>query len=379
VKNNVLIAGGAGFIGTEVARSLLRKGHCVTLLDNFSPQIHGENATLPDDLAPHVRLVRGDVRDPAAWAAALPGHDTIINLAAETGTGQSMYEVSKYEQVNLAGTALLYDLLAKKAGFDVKRILVASSRAIYGEGAYSCDRDGVVYPQSRSITDKKCGLFSPVCPVCGGECVQVPTSENAPMQPSSFYGLTKQVQEQMTLLFARVLGIPSFALRYQNVYGPGQSLSNPYTGILAIFTNQARLGAELSVFEDGYESRDFVFIDDVVRATVACIDSDDNLSGVVNVGSGESTSILEVARLINEHFGGQSQVRITGAFRDGDIRHGLADLTQVRALLAYVPQWSFRNGLKEFLLWADQGKVSSEGYERSLAELRERGLLHAKS
>jgi dTDP-L-rhamnose 4-epimerase len=379
VKSNVLISGGAGFIGTGVARSLLREGHRVTLLDNFSPQVHGENAALPADIAPHVHLIRGDVRNPDAWAAALPGHDTIINLAAETGTGQSMYEVSKYEQVNLAGTALLYDQLTKNAGLHVKRIVVASSRAIYGEGAYRCDRDGVIYPQSRSTAEKKRGLFDPVCPVCRSECIQIPTPESAPMQPSSFYGLTKQVQEQMTLLFARVLGIPSFALRYQNVYGPGQSLRNPYTGILAIFTNLTRLGAELSVFEDGYESRDFVFIDDVVRATVACIDRADGVSGAINVGSGESTSILEVAHLINEYFGGRSQVNVTGAFRDGDIRHGLADLTQAHGLLGYVPQWSFRGGLNEFLTWANQGNIGSEGYEQSLAELRERGLLHAKS
>lgn len=379
MKSNVLISGGAGFIGTEVARSLLTKGHCVTVLDNFSPQVHGENTALPADLAPHVRLVRGDVRDPDAWAKALPGHDTVVNLAAETGTGQSMYEVSKYEQVNLAGTALLYDQLAKNASLHVKRIVVASSRAIYGEGAYRCERDGVVYPQSRTTLEKRLGLFNPLCPICGGECSHIPTPESAPMQPSSFYGLTKQVQEQMTLLFARVLGIPSFALRYQNVYGPGQSLHNPYTGILAIFTNQTRLGNELSVFEDGLESRDFVFIDDVVRATVACIDRADDASGAINVGSGECTSILEVAQLINEHFGERSQVKVTGMFRDGDIRHGLADLTQARALLDYVPQWSFRNGLRKFLAWADQGNINSEGYERSLAELRERGLLHAKS
>lgn len=379
MKSNVLISGGAGFIGTEVARSLLAKGHSVTVLDNFSPQVHGENAALPEDLAPHVRLVRGDVRDPSAWAKALPGHDTIVNLAAETGTGQSMYEVSKYEQVNLAGTALLYDHLTKNAALQINRIVVASSRAIYGEGAYHCDRDGVVYPRSRSTAEKKLGLFDPLCPICGGKCIHIATPEIAPMEPSSFYGLTKQVQEQMTLLFARVLGIPSFALRYQNVYGPGQSLRNPYTGILAIFTNQTRLGAELSVFEDGLESRDFVFIDDVVRATVACIDRADGVSGAINVGSGECTSILEVARLINEHFGGRSQVKVTGVFRDGDIRHGLADLTQARALLGYVPQWSFRDGLRKFLAWADQGKTNTEGYERSLEELRERGLLHAKS
>lgn len=379
MSSRVLISGGAGFIGTALARSLLRGGHSVTLLDNFSPQIHGQNAVLPVDLASDVRLVRGDVRDADAWAAALPGHDTIVNLAAETGTGQSMYEVSKYEQVNLAGTALLYDLLAKNPGLQVKRIVVASSRAIYGEGAYRCERDGLVYPQSRVTAEKQRGLFDPTCPICGGECTPAPTPESAPMQPSSFYGLTKQMQEQMTLLFSEVLGIPSFALRYQNVYGPGQSLRNPYTGILAIFTNQTRLGAELSVFEDGLESRDFVFIDDVVRATVSCVESTGDVSAAINIGSGERTSVLEVAQLINESFGGRSRVRVTGAFRVGDIRHGSADLARAGALLGYVPQSSFRDGLKEFLVWADQGEVISKGYDRSLAELRERGLLHAKS
>ncbi|HEY4381133.1 MAG TPA: NAD-dependent epimerase/dehydratase family protein [Acidobacteriaceae bacterium] len=378
MKSSILISGGAGFIGSHLAGVLLRRGHSVTLLDNFSRQIHGDNAELRDDLRDRVRLVRGDVRDAACWAAVLPGHQAVVHLAAETGTGQSMYEVAKYEQVNLSGTSLLYDLLAKNSCYDVERIVVASSRAIYGEGAYECGEHGRVYPLQRSTEDKKQGLFDPVCPVCERECRSAATPESAPLRPSSFYGLTKQVQEQMTLLFGQILGIPSFALRYQNVYGPGQSLKNPYTGILAIFSNLARVGADINVFEDGEESRDFVFIDDVVRATVACIESTEKGSHAVNVGSNERTSVLHVAEAVNGYFGGRSKVQITGAFREGDIRHGMADLERARILLGYVPQVKFEDGLRKFLAWAGESEPELLGYRRSLEEMRERGLLHGQ-
>ena len=273
MKAKVLITGGAGFIGTHVARRLLQSGHQVTILDNFSPQIHGDITDLPADLRDDAKLIRGDVRDPEIWEKALVDCEVVLNLAAETGTGQSMYEVSRYEQVNVAGTANLYQALASNPQRRVERIVVASSRSIYGEGAYRCPNEGLVYPVSRSTADKLAGHFDPLCPVCGGACDSVPTPEQAPFQPSSFYGLTKQVQEQMTLLFGDALGIPSFALRYQNVLGPGQSLKNPYTGILAVFSNLARAGSEMNVFEDGMESRDFVYIDDVVQATTTCVES----------------------------------------------------------------------------------------------------------
>lgn len=379
MKSRILITGGAGFIGTNLARVLLQQGHPVTLLDNFSHQIHGSNTELQADLQGNVDLVRGDVRDREVWASTLPGHQVIVNLAAETGTGQSMYEVAKYEQVNLAGTALLYDLLSKRADHGVERIVVASSRAIYGEGAYQCPEHGQVYPQPRSSSEKRTGCFDPVCPFCGAFCPSVPTPETAPFQPSSFYGLTKQVQEQMSLLFGKVLSIPSFALRYQNVYGPGQSLRNPYTGILAIFSNLARVGADINVFEDGEESRDFVYIDDVVRATVACIKSPEKSSYAVNVGSNERTSVMLVAQAVNRYFGGKSKVRVTGAFRDGDIRHGMADLERARALLGYEPQVKFEDGLCAFLGWAEESEPELSGYERSLEELKDRGLFHGRA
>jgi len=379
MKSGVLITGGAGFIGSHLARALVLRGCAVTVLDNFNPQIHGGNAELPPDLRGRVRLVRGDVRDAAAWAAAVPGHRAIVNLAAETGTGQSMYEVARYEQVNLAGTALLYDLLARTPRHGVERIVVASSRAIYGEGAYRCRKHGLVYSVSRSSTEKKMGFFDPVCPVCEGECLSAPTPECAPFRPSSFYGITKQVQEQMTLMFGQVLEVPSFALRYQNVYGPGQSLKNPYTGILAIFSNLARAGAAINVFEDGEETRDFVHIDDVVRATVAALESGETSSHAVNVGSGERTSVLEVAKRIISYFDGKSQVAVTGAFREGDIRHGMADIGRARSVLGYEPRVRFEAGLREFLEWSEESEPEFGGYERSLAEMRDRGLLHGRA
>lgn len=378
MKKGILITGGAGFIGTHVARGLLQKGHSVTILDNFSPQIHGGNSELPPDLGSSVELVRGDVRDSELWATTLPEHRIVVHLAAETGTGQSMYEVAKYEQANLAGTALLYDFLAKNSGCGVERIVVASSRAIYGEGAYSCTDDGTVFPQPRSSADKKKGLFNPCCPVCGGECASIPTPETAPFQPSSFYGLTKQMQEQTALLFGQVLGIPTFALRYQNVYGPGQSLKNPYTGILAIFSNLARVGAEINVFEDGEESRDFVYIDDVVGATVSCVESAEAGCYAVNVGSNERTAVIQVAQAVNGYFGGKSRVAVSGAFREGDIRHGMADLERAQALLGYQPQVRFESGLRKFLTWAEESQPESGSYERSLTEMEERGLLHGR-
>jgi len=375
----ILITGGAGFIGSHLTRHLLSLGHEITVLDNFLPQVHSGNNSLAADIAPHVQLMTGDVADPSTLRSALDGTECVVHLAAETGTGQSMYEVARYERTNLSGTALLYDLLAKIPGHKIQRIVVASSRAIYGEGAYHCQKHGTVYPVSRSTADKADGQFDPLCPVCNGPCATIPTPETAPFQPSSFYGITKQVQEQTVLMFGRVVGIPSFALRYQNVYGPGQSLTNPYTGILAIFSNLVRTGQPINVFEDGMESRDFVYIDDVVTATAACIVQ--NIVGchAVNVGCGERTSVLDVAHGVNNFYGGRSPISTSGAFREGDIRHGMADLARAQHLLAYVPCTRFADGLKRFLRWANEIEPSSDGYERSLAEMKQQGLLHART
>jgi dTDP-L-rhamnose 4-epimerase len=257
----------------------------------------------------------------------------------------------------------------------VQKIVVASSRAIYGEGAYQCQEHGLAYPSPRTSIEKKAGLFDLACPFCGIPCPSVPTAETAPLQPSSFYGLTKQVQEQTVLLFGKVLAIPSYALRYQNVYGPGQSLHNPYTGILAIFSNVARTGQLIQIFEDGQESRDFVYIEDVVNATAACLDTELQGYEAINVGANERISVLEVANTINGFFGNKSEIKITGAFREGDIRHGMANLDKAQLFLRYKPQWVFQAGLRTFLSWAMEREISQDRYQESLLELKQRGLL----
>lgn len=373
---NVLITGGAGFVGTHLARRLLREDARVTILDNFHSQIHGDNRSLPEDLAPYIDLQIGDVRDVAAVTHAVKAQDVVVHLAAETGTGQSMYEVLRYEDVNVRGTAVLIQSLANDKRSTCRQLIVASSRAVYGEGKYRCATHGDVYPDGRCVGDMLAGNFEPRCPLCGVPGEVQPTDEDAPLKPASFYGLTKQMQEQMSLLFARTAGISAIALRFQNIYGPGQSLKNPYTGILAIFSNQARANAPINIFEDGCESRDFVYIDDAVQAIWRCMKISSPLNTSLNVGSGERISVNEVVRAIVDFFSSRSQVSITGAFRQGDIRHNAADLRRARTVTGFEPKWSFQDGICRFLDWTTSQETTRQGYESSLQEMRERGLLH---
>ncbi len=373
---NVLITGGAGFIGTHLARKLLREGYNVAILDNFNPQVHGGQCSLPDDLEGRVQLFVGDVRDRDAFGQALDGQDVVVHLAAETGTGQSMYEIERYESVNIKGAAVLMDYLVNDKRSHVSKVVLASSRAVYGEGKYQCSTCGVVYPFMRQLEDLKAGRFEPRCPRCGDPCNSLPTDEASQLQPASFYGLTKQVQEQMTLMFARTLSLSAYVLRYQNVYGPGQSMQNPYTGILAIFSNQARLEQPIYIFEDGQESRDFVYIEDAVEATWRCIRPETAGVEVINVGSGERVTVNEAAREIVRFFQSRSEVSITGAFRVGDIRHNWADLTRARQRLGFEPGWEFAKGVREFLRWAEVQAVDAGQYAQSLAEMRAKGLMY---
>ena len=376
----VLITVGAGFIGQYLAKALVADNNAVRIIDNFSPQIHADYGA-EGGLPPAVEVIRADVRDRAAMARALAGVEAIVHLAAETGTGQSMYEIERYFSVNVQGTALLLDLLQNdECGKAVKKIVVASSRAVYGEGAYKCLEHGVVYPEQRKREAMTLGLFDPVCPVCNTKVLLVPTQESAPFRPMSIYGLTKQIQEQAVLLFARTNGLDAFALRYQNVYGPGQSLKNPYTGILAVFSNLSRQGQPIEIYEDGTESRDFVYIDDVVAATKSCINYVDAYVGAINIGSGQAITVLDVAQEIKSYFNSGSQIRVSGAFRVGDIRHNVADIETAKTVLGYSPTVNFKKGLTHFLDWAQkQGVEDKLAYQRSVSELAARGLMGAQA
>jgi dTDP-L-rhamnose 4-epimerase len=368
----VLVTGGAGFIGTHLTKKLLSQGYEVRILDNFSEQIHGNNKELSSDIK-KAELLIGDIRDKESIKSALEGINIIVHLAAETGTGQSMYEIERYETTNVLGTLNLIEYLLKN-NTQVEKFVIASSRAIYGEGSYMCDKDGKVFPQERLDQDMLQGNFEPRCPVCSNFLLPCPTSERSPLNPLSYYALTKQTQEQMLLMYAKILGISGYALRYQNVYGPGQSLKNPYTGILAIFSTLARQGKPIRIFEDGLESRDFVYIDDIVEATFSCIDPRQKGIESLNVGTGLPTSVIDVSKEILNYFNSDSELKITGEYRAGDIRHNFADVKKIKETLSFESDWSFKSGLYNFLDWASDEPIPDLEFEESLKELSKKGL-----
>lgn len=374
---NILITGGAGFIGSNIALKLIAKGYEVTVLDNLSEQIHGAD---PDKTSPlyqsikdKVNFVKGSVFSREDWMKVLPNQDAIIHLAAETGTGQSMYEIEKYVNTNIGGTALMLDILTNTK-HNVKRVVVAESRAIYGEGKYHCPKCGDVYPMERKDEDMAKGDFECKCPKCGGEVELVATTEDSAIHPSSVYGIGKQVQGQLVHLVCKSIGVDSVSYRYQNVYGPGQSLSNPYTGILSIFSTRIKNGNGINIFEDGKETRDFVYIEDVVDATILGLEVPEANGHVFNVGTGVATDVLTVANTLCEKYGIQVPISVSGNYRLGDIRHNYADITAARQILGFNPKWSFSDGIEKFTKWVNQQEVQEDKYEASIEEMKKKGL-----
>lgn len=374
----VLITGGAGFIGSRLAKALADGGHEVTVLDKLLPKIHGDSpeaSPLLHVAEQHSRVLIGDVADRADLEPALAGQDVVVHLAAETGTGESMYEIDHYSKVNVGGTATLLDILANDPHRTVSKVVVASSRSIYGEGSYVADGLGRVFPGRRDEEAMLSGDFEVSYPGVEGTLQMVPTGEDAKLHPSSVYGITKQMQEALVMTVAPAIGISGVALRYQNVYGPGQSLTNPYTGILSIFSTLIRQGAGINVFEDGEESRDFVYIDDVVAATMLAVLDDRADNKVFNVGSGVATTVNEVVSELIAAYGVEVPVEVTGNFRLGDIRHNVADISAIRDALGFVPQVGFSEGLRRFVAWVQGQETSVSGYEESLKQMRDRNLL----
>lgn len=373
---NVLITGGAGFIGSNLALKLIEKGYQVTVLDNLSPQIHGDNptetSTLYLSIKDKVKFIHGTVTSKTDWEEALKDQDAIVHYAAETGTGQSMYEVEKYVNVNINGTALMLDLLVN-GSYGVKKVVVASSRSIYGEGKYISKELGAVYPTQRESIHMDQGDFEVKYPNSSALTL-VGTDEESKIHPSSVYGITKQNQEQMVLTVCPTLGIAGVAFRYQNVYGPGQSLKNPYTGILSIFSTQIKNGNNINIFEDGLESRDFVYIDDVVDATILGLEKEEANNQVFNVGTGVATNVLTVANELVKNYGVDVSINVSGNYRLGDIRHNYADLTKINTLLGFNPKVSFEGGLKKFAEWVNTQEVQEDKYQKSIEEMKAKGL-----
>ena len=369
----VLVTGGAGFIGSWVVSGLSKADYRVRVLDNLSPQVHGQ---LPKglDWLSGVDFVRGSVTCREDLQRALAGANVVVHLAAETGTGQSMYEIARYSDVNIGGTAALLDVLANSKDHGVERLVLTSSRAVYGEGAYvcaTCAPQSRVYPAARTAKQLAAHKWDHACPQCGATLTAVPTCEDDAARPASIYAATKLAQEHLTGITCAAHGIGYAILRLQNVYGEGQSLNNPYTGILSIFSTRLRRGSHLPIYEDGLETRDFVHVADVANAIVAAVRSDLPANGVVNVGSGVATTVSDVARALATAFGQAPDLVVTGEYRLGDIRHNCADISRMRALLGYEPAIGLAEGLRRFAAWVENAALA--GRRARQGECRAKG------
>lgn len=368
---NILVTGGAGFIGGHLCPKLVAAGHKVRVLDNLTRQVHGDNPEPKSHLPAAVEFIEGDVRNAEILGKALTGVDVVYHLAAQTGVGQSMYEIDEYISCNVGGTASLMQQLSA-GGHSVKRVVVASSRAVYGEGKYRCATCGVIYPAPRPVEQLDKADWECHCPHCGRVAEPLATDEDKPLRPGSVYAISKRDQEELCLCVGQAYGIPTTALRFFNVYGSGQSLTNPYTGIITIFASKIRNGEAPLIYEDGLESRDFVHVDDVVQACALCLGGGADYE-VVNVGSGIALSVLDMARIMVREMSQSMEPEVIGKYRVGDIRHCHADLTKARRRLGYEPKITFEAGIREFLAWAG-GRESEDRLDAATSELEQRGL-----
>lgn len=368
----ILITGGAGFIGSHTADLLIKKGHTVRILDLLDPQIHGENAGFPDYLHPEIEKIFGDVCQPHDVVKALDGIDAVYHFAALTGVGQSMYDMRNYVYTNSIGTATLLESIVKKK-IRLKRFVLASSRAVYGEGSHRCQEHGVIFPTLRERADLDQGIFEQLCPHCKKPLIPMPTIENRPLDPLSVYAETKKHQEDYCRYAANTFSIPVTMLRYFNVYGSRQSLKNPYTGVVSIFYNRIMADQPLSLYEQGKPGRDFVHVDDVAKANVLALESNNDSPATINVGSGHNDTIKDIANALAKACQKEVEMLDLGEFRQGDIFSCYADLAQSKQQLNYTPTVSLEQGMQEFVQWA-RTQESFDGYEKTVNELEKYGL-----
>ena len=367
----ILITGGAGFVGSHVADGLLRAGHRVRVLDDLTPQVHADKR--PAYLDPHVELMSGDIRDPNRLREALNGVDVIFHFAATVGVGQSMYEISRYMSINTLGTAeLLQSML--DARMTPEKLIVASSMSIYGEGRYVCSKCGrPALPPVRSVEQLRRGQWELHCEHCHGQLKPLPTGETKPSEINSIYALSKRDQEELCLIYGRTYGVPVTALRFFNIYGTRQALSNPYTGVAAIFAARLLNDQAPLVFEDGEQMRDFVSVHDIVRANLLAMERPESNGEIINIGSGKPINIRKIADLLSKALGKKLPPVITQKYRAGDIRHCYADITKARTLLGYEPAVTHEEGFAELAEWLAQQDAEDKA-ETMLRELSAYGL-----
>lgn len=374
--SRILVTGGAGFIGSHLVDALVGRGDDVRVLDVLDPQVHGEGATEPLLILDHVaagrvEFIHGDVADPAAVDVALEDVDVVFHHAAAVGVGQSMYRVADYVRTNSLGTAVLLEAMAKHRD-RLQRAVVASSMSIYGEGRYRCGEHGDVAPPLRGPEQLEGHDYEMHCPMCGSVVEALPTPESKPLGPTSVYAVTKRDQEELFLSVGAAYGIPTVALRYFNVYGPRQSLGNPYTGVAAIFASRLLNDRPPLVFEDGLQSRDFIHVSDIVRADLLALDNDDAVGFAHNVGTGRSLSLLDMVAALRERLGGP-EPELVGRFRQGDIRHCYADTTRARDRLGFEARVRFEDGIQDLAEWA-RDQEPEDRTEVARDELESAGL-----
>jgi dTDP-L-rhamnose 4-epimerase len=371
---NVLVTGGAGYIGSHLVDALVGRGYAVTVYDSLEPQVH-RSGTWPSYANPNATYVRADVRDRAAFEPQILGADAVVHFGAAVSVGQSMYQVDRYVDVNTRGTSLLLDVLVN-AKHKVQKVIVASSIGVYGEGAYYCDVHASVAPTIRPEAQLVAHDWEQHCPVCGKHVRSVPTPEDKALYRDNIYSMTKYHQEEMVLLIGKTYGIPAVAPRFFNVYGPRQSLSNPYAGVAAIWLSRLLNGKPPVVFEDGGQLRDFVSIHDVVDCLVMMLEQPGADYLPVNVGSGETVTILQIAQLLNRLLGTSIEPQVTQTGRKFDIRHNTADITRARETLGYTPKVTLEQGFTELIEWAKSTPdVAVDFFDRALEELNQKGLL----
>ncbi|MBE50897.1 MAG: epimerase [Flavobacteriales bacterium] len=372
---NILITGGAGFIGKALTKFLYCNGYNITILDNLSTQIHGENPKQTiRELQEISKLIIGDVRDAEKCSQSIKNQDIIIHLAAETGTGQSMYKINHYNDVNIMGTSTLLESILNTS-HNIQKLIIASSRAVYGEGKYYSQKLGFQYPLSRSEINLKNHDFEVKCPSSNLNMEAINTDELSKINPNSIYGMNKYQQEQMVLLLGKSLDISAISLRFQNVYGPGQSLSNPYTGILSVFSTNILNSNNIEIYEDGNQTRDFIYIDDVIESIFSSIKSSDIQQDIFNVGSGKGIKVIDVARKLRDLYNSSIEINISGRYRVGDIRHNFADVKKSKAYLGFESKTDFDSGIKNFVKWVECQDVMMDRYKESVIELKNKGMI----